>query len=175
MNRLEQLYANALDEYINQLRTGNRRYTHIISFDPGGTTGIAVMRLDDVGITWTTNVKYDGDMLKLITSLESYLKTDDKISICPLVIIENFRARAGRAIATTGFINVPERIIGSVQTICMLRNLDCFLVEPDEHKSYVTKAKTKVFHEHYGIRQPKVVHEKDALTILHYGLYKFSR
>lgn len=176
MDKLDEQYAFALREYINKLLSRNNFYTHIVSFDPGGTTGIAIMNLNDPSQTWTTNLKYDGNQLNgLNYIIEQIDKTYLHNQFRPLVVVENFRARAGRAIATTGFINVPERIIGAIQTICKLKGYDFFLVEPDEHKNYVSNNKTKVFHLFFGIPQPKVIHERDALTILHYGLYKFSR
>lgn len=181
MDKLSEQYAWALAQYVSRLRSSGKFYTHIIGIDPGGTTGIAVMELNDPTSIWISNLKYSeglkgGAMPLLIRSfINNYNHVLGGENCNPLVIVENFRARTGRAIATAGFINVPERLIGAIQTICITRDIDCFLVEPDEHKSYMSDYKSKIFCTVFEVNQPKVIHERDALTILHYGLYKFGK
>jgi hypothetical protein len=125
----------------------------------------------------TTNFKWSTGLTTEEATRDAINTLNELISTRPysLVVIENFRNRAGRATATAGFINIPERLIAITHTLCWVHNVDILLVEPNDHKSYRTDKKLELFRQAFKINQPKVTHERDALSIALYGMYKLCQ
>ena len=128
----------------------------VVAFDPGGTTGIATLQLDDDGI-----IKTDGWQVKTAFEVYSLLKSTK----WDQVVYESFRYER------RGNVNLkPVEIIGVIKLACEMFGLPLMAQTPSTGKGWWYRKLTTV-----GLWMVGTPHANDAMAhLIHWFTFTYG-
>jgi hypothetical protein len=147
MIAFDRIYSNRQEKF--KLRTAPAR---LLSFDPGGTTGIALFHSIQLAEALQLSTDDQAKALKVLTALFARTRPTE-------VVMEDYRVYASKMEQHVGSSLSTPRLIGLIETLCLQQGIPYHKQPASTSKQFVTDEKLK----DWNFYKTGVRHARDAI------------